>query len=125
MKTVIDSWEITLIALYASAITGKGFYQVTEDRLPLRGPGLNWTLYILQMRGMIEGCEFEPPTPGDKDQIMSVERRGMLLTPKGFETAEGMLNQDCDSERLHKAHELLRLARCPQMAELVYSWLTE
>ena len=125
MERGLDNWELTLITLFACAVKGKGFYEVTADRLPLKGPGLNWTLYILQMRCMIEGCRFEPPSPGDKDSIIPVERRGLMLTPKGFETAEALLGQDSDSERLHKAHKLLSLAKCYEMADLVYNWLTE
>ena len=87
-------------------------------------PGeFGWTLYQLQMRGMIAGCKFQPPQPGAPGCLMGVLRDGLMLTPQGFQAAEAMLDRDSDAARLHAVWEILRDVGSGVMASIVYGWL--
>ena len=66
MKKDLDDWEKTLLALYAGAVSGAGFNDVRAEELGIAPEKFGWVLYILQMRGLIEGCVFQPPHPGDQ-----------------------------------------------------------
>ena len=119
----MDNWQIVLLALYAEAIHGGSFAEVTAAALDMGKSDFGWTLYQLQMRGMIEGCRFQPPAPDSPGSVMGVIRGGLLLTPRGFETAEAMTEEQSDKGRLMKLWRLLRDVGCGAMANLIYSWL--
>ena len=120
MKTVMDNWELTLLALYAGAVSGMGFNDVTARWMEIPEQEFGWTLYIMQMRGVIEGCLFQPPRPGDPDQPMKVNRDALILTPKGFERAEAMLAAQSDGERLDEIYRLMKSFRRMEMAKIIY-----
>lgn len=119
----MDKWQSTLLALYAEAIHGGSFAEVTAGALNMEKGEFGWTLYQLQMRGMIEGCKFQPPEPGSAGNLMGVIRSGLLLTPKGFETAEAMTAEETDAGRLNRLWSALRDVGCGVMANIIYGWL--
>ncbi len=119
MKGTYDKWESVLIALYASALSGHGFNDVNAVSMGMQKGAFGWTLYILQMRGMIEGCKFQPPKQGEPDDRIGVARGALLLTPKGFEKAEEMLTEQSDSARLTEARSILANIGCGIMANII------
>lgn len=119
-----EKWQMVLLALYAEAIHCGSFAEVTAGTMEMESRTFGWTLYVLQMRGLIEGCRFQPPQPGEPGQLMGVLRDGLLLTPAGFQAAEAMLGEhQTTSERLHAVWALLRDVGCGLMANVVYAWL--
>ena len=123
MKTTLDKWETVLLALYASVVGGHGFNDVEHLSMGMTENEFGWTLYILQMRGMIEGCKFKPPRPDDKDHMMGVIRSGLLLTPKGFEKAEEMLQAQNDAGRLREVRDILLDVGSQVMANIVSKFM--
>lgn len=119
MNKTLDKWESVLLALYASAIGGRGFRDVDSKTMEMDSNEFGWTLYVLQMRGMIEGCKFQPARPGEKGQLLGVMRDNLLLTPKGFEKAEEMLTEQNDDGRLREARTILENVGCGIMANII------
>lgn len=118
-----EKWELILLALYAEAIHCGSFAEVTAKTMEMGSGEFGWMLYQLQMRGLIEGCRFQPPSPAAPGCLMGVLRDGLMLTPQGFQTAEGMLRQDSAAARLRSVWTILRDAGCTLMASVVYGWL--
>lgn len=124
MKKDLDDWEKTLLALYAGAVSGAGFNDVLAEELGIAPGKFGWVLYILQMRGLIEGCVFQPPHPGDQGQVMGVVRTGLMLTPRGFDRVEAMLEAQRDRGRLREVGRLLMDVGCSVMSDLIYGWMS-
>ena len=123
MRIEIDNWKLMLLALYAGAVSGRGFNEVTAMEMELSEREFNWTLYVMQMRGVIEGCVFTPPRPRDKEQLMQVGRTELMLTPKGFEKVEAMLGAQSDGERLDEIRRLMGAAGKTEIARIIYNWI--
>lgn len=144
-----EKWELVLLALYAEAIGCGSFAEVTAKTMDMGGGEFGWTLYALQMRGLITGCRFQPPQPSSAGNLMGVLRDGLMLTPQGFQQAEALLDgalcsnfqfdrsgreatwnpggiptsRKTTAARLHAVWEILRDTGCAVMASVVYSWL--
>lgn len=118
-----EKWELILLALYGEAIHCGSFAEVTAKTMDMESGEFGWTLYQLQMRGMIEGCRFQPPNPCAPGGLMGVLRDGLMLTPQGFQTAEAWLGKTGCSASLHALWEILRDTGCGVMAAVVYQWL--
>lgn len=118
-----EKWELILLALYAEAIHCGSFAEVTAKTMDMASGEFGWMLYQLQMRGMIEGCRFQPPDPCAPGSLMGVLRDGLMLTPQGFQAAEAQLEKANSTARLHALWEILRDAGCGVMASIVYGWL--
>lgn len=119
-----EKWELVLLALYAEAIGCGSFAEVTAKTMDMGGGEFGWTLYALQMRGLITGCRFQPPQPSSAGNLMGVLRDGLMLTPQGFQQAEALLSdRKTTAARLHAVWEILRDTGCAVMASVVYSWL--
>ena len=123
MKKQFDKWESVLLALYAGAVSGHGFSDVERLSMEMSENEFGWTLYILQMRGMTEGCRFQPPRPEDREHLMGVIRSGLMLTPKGFEKAEELLTAENDAGRLREMSDILLNIGCGVMANLVSKFM--
>lgn len=119
----LEKWELVLLALYGEAIHCGSFAEVTAKTMGMESGVFGWTLYVLQMRGMIEGCRFLPPNPGAPDGLMSVLRDGLMLTPQGFQMAEARLGETNSAAILHRIWEILRDTGCGVMASILYGWL--
>lgn len=122
MRT-LEGWEKALLALYAEALHCGSFAEVNRVSLGMEKCEFGWTLYLLQMRGLIEGCAFQPPKPDAAGRVMGVIRDGLLLTPRGFDMAEKMLKPGRAAEALHEIWLLLRDAGASVMAAMIYEWL--
>ena len=119
-----EKWERVLLALYAEALSCGSFAEVTAKTMGMESGEFGWTLYALQMRGLIEGCRFQPPQPDSPGALMGVLSNALLLTPQGFQRAEALLaGRETAAARLHAVWELLRDTGCAVMASIVYSWL--
>lgn len=118
-----EKWELILLALYAEAIHCGSFAEVTAKTMDMASGEFGWTLYQLQMRGMIEDCRFHPPDPCAPGNLMGVMRDGLMLTPQGFQAAEAQLGKANSTARLHALWEILRDTGCGVMASIVYGWL--
>ena len=119
-----EKWELVLLALYAEAIGCGSFAEVTARTMDIGGGEFGWTLYALQMRGLITGCRFQPPQPSSAGNLMGVLRDGLMLTPQGFQQAETLLSgRGTTAARLHAVWEILRDTGCAVMASVVYGWL--
>lgn len=126
MRTM-EGWEKALLALYAEAVRCGSFAEVNRTTLEMEKGEFGWTLYQLQMRGMIEGCTFQPPRPEGAGRIMGVMRDNLLLTPRGFEAAEKLLTEDARGRRdrtLTEIWTMLRDAGAGAMAAMIYSWIS-
>lgn len=123
MKKQMDSWEKILLALYAGVISGHGFGDVDYLSMEMTKNEFGWTLYILQMRGLIEGCKFQPPRPDDKEHLIGVSRTGLLLTPKGFEKAEEMLTAENDAGRLREVRDAMINIGCGIIANVLSKYM--
>lgn len=120
-----EKWQLVLLALYAEALHCGSFAEVTAGTMEIPKGEFGWTLYALQMRGLIAGCAFQPPRPNTPGNLMGVLRSHLALTPWGFQVAEGTLEQEDDDSvgRLHAIWEILRDAGCGIMANIVYRWI--
>ena len=119
-----EQWQLVLLALYAEAIHCGSFAEVTAGTMGISKSEFGWTLYLLQMRGLIAGCAFQPPRPNTPGNLMGVLRSNLTLTPQGFQSAEAMLEGDESTVgRLHAVWELLRDMGCGVMANIVYRWI--
>lgn len=119
-----EPWQLVLLALYAEAVHCGSFAEVTAGTMDMPKGEFGWTLYILQMRGLIAGCVFQPPRPGTPGNLMGVLRSSLTLTPQGFQTAEAMLEgEESTAGRLHAVWVLLRDMGCGVMANIVYRWI--
>ena len=118
-----EKWEMILLALYAEAIHCGSFAEVTAGTMDMTSGEFGWMLYQLQMRGMIEGCKFQPPNPCAPGCLMGVLRDGLMLTPLGFQTAEAWLGTTSPPACLHALWEILRDAGCGVMASVIYQWI--
>lgn len=116
-----DTPDKILLALYAGVIHGSGFGDVYAGSMNVSKSEFNWSLYILQMRGLIEGCKFQPA--GLCGRELRTQREGLLLTPKGFEKVESELESACASERLHEIAKILSADEGTRMAETICRWL--
>ena len=126
MRTM-EGWEKALLALYAEAVRCGSFAEVNRTTLEMEKGEFGWTLYQLQMRGMIEGCTFQPPRPEGAGCIMGVIRDNLLLTPQGFAAAETLLTEDARGRRdrtLTEIWTMLRDAGAGAMAAMIYSWIS-
>ena len=120
----LEGWQLILLALYAEAIHCGSFAEVTAAAMGMPGNEFGWTLYHLQMRGLIEGCRFQPPHPGTPGNLMGTLRDNLMLTPQGFQTAEALLaDRRTTAERLHAVWATLRDVGVGVMANIVYAWL--
>lgn len=120
----MESWEKILLALYGEAIHCGSFAEVTATTMEMERREFGWTLYALQMRGLISGCVFQPPKPDAADKIMGVLRDGLMLTPQGFQAAENRFGAMSSTQRLHGIWELLRDTGCSVMASIIYGWIS-
>lgn len=125
----LDKSDALLLALYAGTLHCTGFDDVTASRMEMEKREFGWTLYILQMRGWIAGCVFQPPKPGSKDKLMGVLRDGLMLTPEGFQHAEA-LAKEANPEHggtvaalLDGAFRALEGVGCGVMANFVFRWI--
>lgn len=119
-----EKWQLILLALYAEALRCGSFCEVTAKTMEMDGGVFGWTLYKLQMKGMIEGCRFIPPAPGRPGRTMEALRDGLLLTAEGFRAAEKMLGEGgAEAGQLRAAWEILRDAGCGIMAGIAYEWI--
>lgn len=119
-----ESWEAVLSALYAQALHFGSFSEVTAASMEMEPRVFGWVLYILQMRGLIEGCVFQPPKPQDAQKLMGVMRDSLALTPKGFEAAEELLpGAGRTWEKLKGIAEILAQAGSTIMAAVITAWL--
>lgn len=124
MKHKYEKWETLLMALYAEALRGGSFAEVTSASMGFSKSEFGWTLYQLQMRGLIEGCVFQPPNPDSPGSIMGVIRNRLLLTPKGFQKGDEMTaDAERTDEKLMIVWRILRDVGCGIMANIVYSWI--
>lgn len=114
--------EKILVALYAEAIHCGNFNEVNRTTMGMESREFGWALYILQMRGLIAGCAFQPPAPGSAENLMGVIRDALILTPEGFRRAE---EHFCGSteRKFHKIWGFLRDAGCQIFAEIVMRWM--
>ena len=125
----MDKTDAVLLALYAGALHASGFADVTAHRMEMEKREFGWTLYILQMRGWIEGCVFQPPKPGSRDKLMGVLRDELTLTTVGFQRAEALAKEANPEhgETIHAlldgAFRLLENIGCGLMANFIYQWL--
>ena len=125
----IEKADAILLALYAGALHGEGFSGVTAAAMETEKRDFGWALYVLQMRGWISGCVFQPPGPGDRERLMGVIRDNLQLTPEGFKRAEEMAAERAPAKGratgllLQGAFELLRDIGCGVMANTIYNWL--
>lgn len=118
-----EKWQLILAALYAEAIHCGNFAEVNSGTMEMEPGEFSWTLYMMQMRGLIEGCIFQPPRPDSPGNLMGVLRDNLLLTPQGFQMAEAALGRGTDTGRLHAVWDMLRDAGCSVMAEIIYGWI--
>lgn len=128
---MIEKHDAVLLALYAQALHGGSFSEVTRVQMEMEPGEFAWALYILQMRGMIGGCVFQPPRPASKDKIMGVLRDDLLLTPDGFNRAESLAKTAAGNDSqltsgilLQGVWNLLANVGCGLMASAIYSWIT-
>lgn len=119
----LEKWELILLALYGEAIHCGSFAEVTAKTMGMESGEFGWTLYVLQMRELVSGCRFLPPSPSTPNGLMGVLREGLMLTPQGFQTAEARLNGTGSIARLHGIWEILRDTGCGVMASIIYGWL--
>ena len=73
-----EKWERVLLALYAEALSCGSFAEVTAKTMGMESGEFGWTLYALQMRGLIEGCRFQPPQPDSPGALMGVLRNALI-----------------------------------------------
>lgn len=119
----LEKWELVLLALYGEAIHCGSFAEVTAKTMEMESGAFGWTLYALQMRGLISGCRFLPPHPDAPGKIIGVLREGLMLTPQGFQMAEARFGETSSAARLHRIWEILRDTGCGVMASIIYGWL--
>lgn len=120
----LEKWQIVLLALYAEAIHCGSFAEVTSRTMGMTSGEFGWTLYSLQMRGLIAGCVFQPPHPDTPGNLMGLLRDNLMLTPEGFQTAERLLDAEKTADQmLHAIWCVLRDMGCGVMANIVYGWL--
>ena len=121
-----EPWEAVLAALYAQAVHFGSFAEVTAASMEMEPRVFGWVLYILQMRGLIEGCVFQPPRPQDPQKLMGVMRDALALTPKGFDAAEALLpGAGRTWEQLREIASILAQAGSGAMAAIVQRWLDQ
>ena len=118
-----DTEEIILKALYAEAIHHGDFNEVTAQRLDMESRDFGWALYVLQMRGLIEGCKFQPPHPSTPGAVMGVIRRNLTLTAKGFEQVENDMGVGNTGERLEGLWRFFRDIGVSVFAEQIWAWM--
>lgn len=130
MKPKIEKHEAVLLALYAQALHSGAFAEVTRVQMEMDANEFAWALYILQMRGWICGCVFQPPNPSSKERIMGVLRDALMLTPEGFSHAEALAKAAIGTDvrlpsdmMLHGVWNLMTNIGCSMMASLIYSWI--
>ena len=119
-----EKWQLVLLALYAEAIHCGSFAEVTSRTMGMEPGEFGWTLYNLQMRGLIAGCTFQPPHPDTPGNVMGLIRDSLMLTPEGFRLAERLLGAGkTEDQALHGIWCVLRDAGCGVMANIVHGWL--
>lgn len=89
----LDRIDGLLVALYGGVMGFDGYDSITAERMEMDKLEFGWSLYILQLRGMITGCVFQPPRPGRKEKLMGVIRDNLALTPEGFRRAEELAKE--------------------------------
>ena len=129
---MLDDLDITyamLEALYAFTLNGDGFDALTADRMGQTPQAFGWSLYVMQLRGWIAGCKFQPPAPGSPDKLMGVIRSGLTLTEAGFKEAEALARERQPEhgrsiKRLTEgAWLILKDIGCGIMANYVSRWI--
>ncbi len=130
MKPEIEKHEAVLLALYAQALHGGAFCEVTRVQMEMDANEFTWALYVLQMRGWVCGCAFQPPNPSAKERVMGVLRDALMLTPEGFSRAEALARAAVGTDghltsgmMLHGVWNLLSNIGCGIMANVIYSWI--
>ena len=113
-----DTEEIILKALYAEALMHGDFNEVTCSYLCVEHRDFCWALYVLQMRGLIEGCVFHALGGG-----MDADRQALRLTPRGFEKIESDDETDDAYGRLKSLHQFFRAGGVSRAAERIARWM--
>jgi hypothetical protein len=112
----LDPEEIILKMLYAEAIRHGAFYHVTAKSLGIERGEFGKALWVLQMRGLIEGCQFS------QEGVME-DRDGLLLTAKGFEKIESTLGSTNNYECLERLREYFNDNGEHELADRIAEWL--
>lgn len=102
----MEIWQYILLALYTCPLMYRGFGDVETVVMEMDPNTFDWSLYILQMRGLISGCDFDPDVP-EGYRTIKVNREKLLLTPEGFMKAEGMLEAKTSGEQLEEIKKIL------------------
>lgn len=115
--------EIILKALYAEAIHHGDFNEVTAYKLDMDKREFGWSLYVLQLRGLIEGCKFQPPNPSSPKALMGVIRDNLALTAKGFEQVESGMSAGDTGAQLEMLWHFFRDIGVSVFAEQIWAWI--